>query len=203
MVSFPRSTSTEVDITFVTSAKKAFGPWSRLSRVKRAEYLLKVATIIERRKEELAQAISLETGKNLQRVYCRSQRSFTYGSVCVFVRGECHMEKQLPPKFLKKTPTCCENRKGLVAIISPWNFPLAIGAYWCAAPALVEGNTVILKPSEDAPLSSQIAAEIYHEAGIPAGVFNLHSWVMEKRGVLCLHKSDNVDHHLLLLEAQR
>jgi acyl-CoA reductase-like NAD-dependent aldehyde dehydrogenase len=57
-------------------------------------------------------------------------------------------------------------------IISPWNFPLAIGAFWCAAPALVEGNTVIIKPSEDAPLSHN-SVEIYHEAGIPAGVFNL------------------------------
>ena len=61
--SFPKSTSTEVHHV-CDVAKKAFGPWSRLSRVKRAEYLLKVATIIERRKEELAQAISLETGKN-------------------------------------------------------------------------------------------------------------------------------------------
>jgi len=47
--------------------------------------------------------------------------------------------------------------KVLVAIISPWNFPLTIGTFWCADPAFVEGNTVILKPSEDAPLTSQIA----------------------------------------------
>ena len=58
-------------------------------------------------------------------------------------------------------------------LFSPFNFPIAIGAFWCAAPAIVEGNTVVLKPSEDAPMSSQIALEIYHEAGLPAGVFNL------------------------------
>ena len=63
--------------------------------------------------------------------------------------------------------------KGVIAIISPFNFPLAIGAYWCAAPAIVEGNTVILKPSEDAPLSTELAVQIYEEAGLPKGVVNL------------------------------
>ena len=63
--------------------------------------------------------------------------------------------------------------KGVIAIISPFNFPLAIGAYWCAAPAIVEGNTVVIKPSEDAPMSTQLAVEIYEEAGLPHGVVNL------------------------------
>ena len=63
--------------------------------------------------------------------------------------------------------------KGVIAIISPFNFPLAIGAYWCAAPAIVEGNTVVIKPSEDAPMSTQMAVEIYQEAGLPDGVISL------------------------------
>jgi aldehyde dehydrogenase (NAD+) len=63
--------------------------------------------------------------------------------------------------------------KGVIAIISPFNFPSAIGAFWCAAPAIVEGNTVVLKPSEDAPMSSQLAVEIYKQAGLPEGVINL------------------------------
>jgi aldehyde dehydrogenase (NAD+) len=63
--------------------------------------------------------------------------------------------------------------KGVIAIITPFNFPMAIGMFWNAAPALVEGNTVVIKPSEDAPMSTQLAVQIYEEAGIPAGVINL------------------------------
>jgi len=63
--------------------------------------------------------------------------------------------------------------KGVVAVISPWNFPLAIGSFWCTAPAIVEGNCVVHKPSEYTPMVAQIAAELYHEAGFPPGVYNL------------------------------
>ena len=63
--------------------------------------------------------------------------------------------------------------KGVIAIVSPFNFPLAIGPFWCAAPALVEGNTVVIKPSEDAPWSTQAAAQLYDYVGLPAGVLNV------------------------------
>ena len=63
--------------------------------------------------------------------------------------------------------------KGVIAIITPFNFPLAIGMFWNAAPALVEGNTIVIKPSEDAPMSTQMAVQIYADAGIPRGVINL------------------------------
>jgi len=82
--------------------------------------------------------------------------------------------------------------KGVVAIISPWNFPLAIGAFWCAAPALVEGNTVVIKPSEDAPLSTELAVKAYQEAGIPAGVLNLVHGDGEVGDVLA--RNPEVDH---------
>ena len=63
--------------------------------------------------------------------------------------------------------------KGVVAVISPYNFPYAIGAFWNAAPALLEGNTVVFKPSEDTPKVAQLAVAQYVEAGFPAGVINL------------------------------
>ena len=63
--------------------------------------------------------------------------------------------------------------KGVIAIIAPFNFPFAIGGFWCAGPALVEGNTVILKPSEDTPWVGELTAELYHDAGFPPGVFNM------------------------------
>jgi aldehyde dehydrogenase (NAD+) len=63
--------------------------------------------------------------------------------------------------------------RGVVAVISPWNFPLAIGSFWASAPALVEGNTVVHKPSDLTPMVNQMVAELFHEAGFPAGVYNL------------------------------
>ena len=81
--------------------------------------------------------------------------------------------------------------KGVIAIVTPFNFPLAIGAYWCAAPAIVEGNTVVIKPSEDAPMSTQMAVQIYADAGIPRGVINLvHG--DGTTGNLLVH--DDIDH---------
>ena len=188
--SFPKSTSTEVHHV-CDIAKKAFPKWKALSRFKRAEYLLKVAEIIERRKEELAQAISIETGKNYNESVAEVNEALHMAQYA-FSLGRMPHGEAIASEISEKDSYMLRKPKGLVAIISPWNFPLAIGAYWCAAPALVEGNTVILKPSEDAPLSSQIAAEIYHEAGIPAGVFNLlHGW--GETGDW-LARSDKVDH---------
>ena len=63
--------------------------------------------------------------------------------------------------------------KGVVAVIAPWNFPFAVGGCWNAGPSILEGNTVVLKPSELSPLVGRITAELYHEAGFPPGVFNL------------------------------
>ena len=82
--------------------------------------------------------------------------------------------------------------KGVVAIISPWNFPLAIGAFWCAAPSLVEGNTVIIKPSEDAPYTSQLAMELYDEAGVPPGVINLVHGDGSVGDYLAKHEVDHI-----------
>src|SRR5205823_6186612 len=63
--------------------------------------------------------------------------------------------------------------KGVVAVIAPWNFPAAIGGWWTSAPALLEGNTVVFKPSEDSPMTGELIASLYHDAGFPAGVFNV------------------------------
>ena len=63
--------------------------------------------------------------------------------------------------------------KGVIAVISPWNFPAAIGGFWCTAPALLEGNTVVWKPSEETPGIGQVITELYTMAGFPPGVINL------------------------------
>ena len=187
---FKLTTHQEVDDTCEV-AKEALEEWKSISRFKRSEYLLKVAELIEQKKDRLAYAISLETGKNLNESIAEVNEALHMAQYA-FSLGRMPHGEAIASEISKKDSYMLRKPKGLVAIISPWNFPLAIGAYWCAAPALVEGNTVILKPSEDAPLSSQIATEIYHEAGIPAGVFNLiHG---DGRVGDWLARNDNVDH---------
>jgi len=154
------------------AAKGAFHSWRKVSRFVRSDYLNKVAQIVERRRGEIAKVISLETGKNYNESVAEVNEAlhmaqFAFGS------GRYSHGEAVASEIADKDSYMLRKPKGVIAIVSPFNFPLAIGAFWNAAPAIVEGNTVILKPSEDAPMSTQIAVEIYEEAGLPNGVINL------------------------------
>lgn len=168
---FPQSGTIFID-TAVSAARQALDEWRSLSRVNRAEYLYKVAKLIERDIEKLATAISEETGKNYNESIAEVNEALHMAQYA-FGSGRTPHGEAIASEISEKDAYMLRKPKGVVAIISPWNFPLAIGAFWCMAPALVEGNTVIIKPSEDAPLSTELAVKIYEEAGIPAGVINL------------------------------
>jgi aldehyde dehydrogenase (NAD+) len=168
---FPEASVPEVESAY-QFARDSFHGWKEYSRVKRAEYFLTLANLVEQRREEIAEAITLETGKvynesiaEVNEALHMAQYAFSTGRMPY---GEA-IASELPEKdaFMLRKP------KGVVAIVAPFNFPFAIGGFWCAGPALVEGNTVILKPSEDVPWVGQITAEIYKEAGFPPGVFNM------------------------------
>ena len=168
---FPLTTNSEVKEVILV-ARRAFKKWKDVSRLARAEYFYKISKIIEDRRDEIARIISLETGKNYNESIAEVNEAlhmaqFAFGS------GRTPVGEAVASEIADKDSYMLRKPKGVIAIVSPFNFPVAIGAFWCAAPALVEGNTVILKPSEDAPMSSQICAEIFHEAGLPEGVFNL------------------------------
>jgi aldehyde dehydrogenase (NAD+) len=168
---FPLSGPMEVEMA-VEAARRTFHKWKKVSRFVRSDYMNKVAQIIERRREELATVISLETGKNYNESIAEVNEAlhmaqFAFGS------GRYSHGEAVASEIEDKDSYMLRKPKGVIAIISPFNFPLAIGAYWCAAPAIVEGNTVVIKPSEDAPMSTQLATEIYEEAGLPHGVINL------------------------------
>jgi len=169
--SFPKTSKEMVDET-IDVARGAFKLWKKESRVKRADFMFDVARIIERRREEIAAVISLETGKNYNESIAEVNEALHMAQYA-FGSGRTPQGEAVASEIAEKDSYMLRKPKGVIAIISPFNFPVAIGAFWCAAPALVEGNTVILKPSEDTPYSSQLCAEIYHEAGIPAGVFNV------------------------------
>ena len=168
---FPLSNKSEVEKALL-SARKAFKKWKKVSRFVRSDYMNKVAQIIERDKEKLAKIISFETGKNYNESIAEVNEAlhmaqFAFGS------GRYSHGEAVSSEIEDKDSYMLRKPKGVIAIVTPFNFPLAIGMFWNAAPALVEGNTIVIKPSEDAPMSTQAAVEIYAEAGIPRGVINL------------------------------
>lgn len=156
----------------ILSARRAFKKWKKVSRFVRSDYLNKVAQLIERDKEKLAKVISLETGKNYNESIAEVNEAlhmaqFAFGS------GRYPHGEAVSSEIEDKDSYMLRKPKGVIAIVTPFNFPLAIGMFWNAAPALVEGNTIVIKPSEDAPMSTQMAVSLYEEAGIPRGVINL------------------------------
>jgi aldehyde dehydrogenase (NAD+) len=190
MACFPQSSPASVSLA-CESARLAFDGWKKLSRVNRAEYLLRVANILERDLEKFATAISMETGKNYNESVAEVNEALHMAQYA-FGTGRMPHGEALASEIPEKDAYMLRKPKGVVAIISPWNFPLAIGAFWCAAPALVEGNTVVIKPSEDAPLSTELAVRAYEEAGIPPGVLNLIHGDGEVGDLLA--RNENIDH---------
>lgn len=168
---FPVSNAAEVD-SAVAAARLAFANWRKVSRVKRAEYFDHLATLVSIRSNEIAEAISEETGKNLNEALAEVVEAL---HMCQYVAG---MGRQpygevYASELAEKDSYVIRKPKGVVAVISPWNFPFAIGSFWCACPAILEGNTVVHKPSELTPGVNALAAELFHAAGFPAGVFNV------------------------------
>ena len=174
----------------VLSARKAFKKWRKVSRFTRSDYMNRVAKLVEERKEELAKVISLETGKNYNESIAEVNEAlhmaqFAFGS------GRYSHGEAVSSEIAEKDAYMLRKPKGVIGIITPFNFPLAIGMFWNAAPALVEGNTIVIKPSEDAPMSSQMAVKIYEDAGFPRGVINLVHGRGDAGGFLA---SGDIDH---------
>jgi aldehyde dehydrogenase (NAD+) len=153
------------------AAEKAAPAWSKLLPPKRAEFLRKTAEILKRRREEAAEILTKEEGKNIGEARGEIDRSV---GLLHFYAGLWHaLGGETIPSFIDgRFLHTIRAPLGVVALISPWNFPSAIPV-WKSAPALLCGNTVVLKPSPLAPQSAAIVTECYAEAGLPAGVFNL------------------------------
>ena len=169
---FPKTDRLNVEMA-VTLARRAFEfSWRLVSRVKRAEYFDTLAQIIKVKQALLRDAISLETGKNLNESHAEVIEAL---HMCQYVAscGRMPFGEVVASELETKYSYVIRKPRGVVAVISPWNFPLAIGSFWCAAPAILEGNTVVHKPSELTPKINALVAECYHEAGFPAGVFNV------------------------------
>ena len=168
---FPSSTPMEV-LEAVVAAKKAQKKWKTVSRIVRAEYFNKLCELVKSRQNLISQMISLETGKSLNESKAEVIESL---HMCQYTFGMGRMPngEVVPSEIAAKDAYVLRKPKGVVGVIAPWNFPFAIGGFWTSAPAILEGNCVVFKPSEDSPTIGQIIADLYNKAGFPPGVFNL------------------------------
>ena len=174
--------SNAVDVEHaIDAASAAFESWSRTPAPKRGSYLKKASDLLAKRRDEAATLLVKEEGKIIAEARGEIDRSI--GLLDFYA----HQYSLLSGTTI---PSTMDNRflytlrvpLGPIALITPWNFPSAI-PIWKSAPALLCGNTVILKPAEQAPLSALMLAEILHEAGLPPGVFNLLTGDGENVGI--------------------
>ena len=154
----------------VDAAQAALPGWAGLNAPARGKLLFKVADILERNIEKLAEEMTREEGKTLPEAKGETMRSINifryYGSEGSRLPGfQVPSERPRVHMFAIRRPI------GVVGLITPWNFPSAIPA-WKLAPALICGNTVVMKPASAAPLCAWRIVEACHEAGIPPGVVN-------------------------------
>ena len=164
----------------VDSAEEAFDSWSRTPPPQRAKILYRAARLLEERKEELARLMTIENGKVLPEARGDVQEAI---DMAYYAAGEGRRlfgettPSELPNKF------CMTVRRpiGVVGLITPFNFPLAIPA-WKIMPALVSGNTMVLKPSSDTPLLAVELIKILSHAGVPGGIINLVTGVGGEAG---------------------
>ena len=152
-------------------AQGARDAWRRLSGPARAEHLYKWGQAIADRAEEMAQAVSREVGKPIGEARGEVGRCVM---ILRYFAGEAVREigEVIPAQAAGSLQFTLREPLGVVALITPWNFPVAI-PIWKAAPALAFGNVVVLKPSELSPHSAVLLAETAEKAGLPAGVFNV------------------------------
>ena len=152
------------------AAAKAQPGWAAVPAPRRGEYLFKAAEILESRLSQLGEEMTREEGKTLPEAKGEVKRAI---NIFRYFGGEGarQFSYQIPSE--RENVFCYTMRKplGVVALITPWNFPSAIPA-WKMAPALVGGNAVVIKPASLAPLSSYRLVEALAEAGIPAGAIN-------------------------------
>ena len=167
---FPRSGIKEVDHA-VAAARTAYSSWRKESRIRRAEYLDAFVQLVKQDQEELARLISRECGKC--RVEARADVvEGIHTAQYWFGRARTPSGDVLASEVPEKESYVHLKPKGVVAAITPWNFPFAI-PLWLICPSIVEGNTVVFKPAEETPLIGQRIAEYFEKAGLPAGALNL------------------------------
>ncbi|MFN3929556.1 MAG: aldehyde dehydrogenase family protein, partial [Thermoflexus sp.] len=155
----------------VEAAAAAFEKWRKVPAPKRAEILYRVGQLLVERKEQLARLLTQEMGKVLPEARGDVQEAI---DMAFYIGGEGRrlLGYTAPVELPNKFGMAVRDPIGVVACITPWNFPIAIPS-WKIFPALVAGNTVIFKPATDTPATAAEFVRIFEEAGLPPGVLNL------------------------------
>jgi aldehyde dehydrogenase (NAD+) len=167
---FPASGPEDVEDA-VAAARRALPAWRRTPAPRRGEILFRAGELLRARKEELARAMTREMGKVIKEARGDVQEAIDTAFLHAGEGRRLHgftAPCELPDKagWAVRVPI------GVAGLVTPWNFPMAIPA-WKTFPALVAGNTVVLKPASDTPYCAELLARVLAEAGVPPGVFNL------------------------------
>src|ERR1700723_1251449 len=169
---FPASDSEDVALA-VAAAKKAFATWRLVPAPKRAEILMRAGLVLQQRKEQYARDMTREMGKVLAETRGDVQEAI---DEAFYVAGEGRrlFGVTTPSELANKFATRVRMPVGVVGMITPWNFPMAIPS-WKLFPALVSGNACVIQPAEDTPLSTYNLVKALVDAGLPPGVVNIVS----------------------------
>ncbi|HXF76452.1 MAG TPA: aldehyde dehydrogenase family protein [Methylomirabilota bacterium] len=184
---FPASGAADVDQA-VSAAKKAFSSWRLVPAPKRGEVIFRAGELLKKYKEELARVETREMGKILK----ETRGDVQEGIDCAFYaagEGRRLFGETTPAELPNKFAMSVRMPVGVCALITPWNFPLAIPS-WKIFPALVSGNTVVFKPAEDTPHTAARFVELLNEAGVPPGVVNLIHGRGEEAGAALVRHRD-------------
>jgi alpha-ketoglutaric semialdehyde dehydrogenase len=167
---FPLSGEVEANAA-VAAAKTAFARWRLVPAPKRGEILFRAGELLKQYKEDLARTMTREMGKVLKETRGDVQEGI---DMAYYMGGEGRrlFGYSVPVELPNKSGVAMRDPVGVVSVITPWNFPIAIPT-WKMFPALIAGNTIVFKPASDTPLSALRLVEILYEAGLPEGVVNI------------------------------
>src|SRR5438477_4935366 len=167
---FQASVKRDIDDA-VGAAKRAFEQWRLVPAPKRAEIIYRTAELLTARKEEYARQMTREMGKVLKETRGDVQEAI---DTAFYMAGEGRRleGRTVPSELPNKFAMAMRVPLGVVGMITPWNFPMAIPS-WKIFPAIVSGNTCVIKPAEDTPLSTLNLVRALMDAGLPPGVVNI------------------------------
>jgi aldehyde dehydrogenase (NAD+) len=184
---FPSSHAEDVGLA-VAAAKKAFATWRLVPAPKRAEILMRAGILLQQRKEKYARDMTREMGKVLAETRGDVQEAI---DEAFYVAGEGRrlFGQTTPSELQNKFAMSVRMPVGVVGLITPWNFPMAIPS-WKLFPALVSGNTCVIKPATDTPLSTYNLVQALVDAGLPPGVVNIVSGTGSAAGAALVEHPD-------------
>ncbi|MDX2140382.1 MAG: aldehyde dehydrogenase family protein [Chloroflexota bacterium] len=171
LIAHASKSGTEDVTAAVAAAQSAYKSWRLTPAPRRGEILFRAAEIMRERKEDLARMMTMEMGKVISEARGDVQEAI---DMAYYMGGEGRrmLGYTAPVEMPNKFGMALRDSAGVVALVTPWNFPIAVPS-WKMLPALVAGNAVIWKPSEDTPAVSAAFVQVFIDAGIPPGVLNL------------------------------